>query len=465
MKRVLMLALLVGGCSAGPDFKVPGFDLGSRWMHAGENEKNQVVLKDGWWKDLGDPILDGLVEKALRDGTTLKMAEARVMQARAQRAAANAAFLPDVSAGAGAVYSERSQNVASATPGARQGKVFDAGFDAAWELDIFGGVRRGAEAARADVGAASAQMADARLTMVADVVATYIDYRLAEQRLDLAATNVAAQERTLRLTEARYRAGDINGLGVAQAKAQMAATRALLPSIRQQKEVARGMLAVLVDELPTTFVVSESGALTAAPLPEVPAGVPSTVLARRPDVAAAEQRLHASTARIGEAKALRLPVFSLTASTGVQSTQLANLLANGSGFWSLAPQAAVAVFDGGARRAAVRGQEAATDEAEAAYRETVLNALREVESSLTNWQEEKNRLADLGLAAQSSLRSYTLSQALYKEGEQSLLPVLEAQGSLVSAQDAQAIAHAQVVKNWVALIKALGGGYDRAVLK
>ncbi|MBI1308458.1 MAG: efflux transporter outer membrane subunit [Proteobacteria bacterium] len=451
-------ALALAGCSAGPDFKLPRFDLGSHWLH-GDTQQQPVMVGNDWWTRLGDPVLNDLVARALEQSPSLKVAEARVVQARAQRRAALAGFLPTVSADGNAQYAERSENTSTYAGGNRQGNLFTAGFDASWELDIFGGQRRTAEAAKAELAASHADLDDARMTLAADVVATYMDYRLAEQREMLAAANVQTQERTVSLTEVRYQVGDVNGLDRAQAEAQMAATRAQLPLMRQMKELARGTLAVLVNAVPTTFVVSDTMATASATVPDVYAGLPSTLIERRPDVRAAEERLHAATARIGEAEALRLPTFSLTAAAGTQSSQLTNLLANGSGFWNLTPAGALVLFDGGARRAEVALRKGEEQEAAATYRYTVLDALRDVESKLVNLHEDRLRLDDLQLAAASSDKSFNLAHILYQQGEQNLLPVLQAQGSVFSAQDQYAQAQAQVVKDWVALIKALGGGY------
>lgn len=464
MKKHLVFAaplvlITLSGCAVGPDFTLPRWELGKSWLHGDPVAEAAKPLRADWWVSLGDPVLNALVDQALAQGTTVKIAEARLMQARALRREALSALVPTVQASGQARYAGASANGNSPVSGKRDSRLFSAGFDASWEVDIFGVARRGAQASLANLRAAREDVADARLSLAADVVSSYMDYRLAEERIRLAEENVAAQERTVQLTEARNRVGDVSGLDVAQARTQMLATRAALPLYRQQMEVARGTLAVLVDRLPTTFTVSSSTPLASTTVPLVPAGLPSTLLERRPDVLAAEQRWRASTALVGVAQAQRFPLFNLTAALGSQSSQMTNLLANGSGFWSLVPAVAAPVFDGGYRRAEVDLRKGQESESAAAYRQAVLLALRDVESALASVGEERVRFNDLDQAAQSSRTAFRYAQARYKAGEEGLLSVLQAQGSLTAAEDARAQSQVQVVKNWVALVKALGGGF------
>lgn len=465
MKTATALALaalattaLLGGCAVGPDFALPHWDLGKDWKNGDPVAEAAKPLPVVWWGEIGDPVLNALVDKALADGLSVKVAEARLQQARAVNRQALSALTPTVSASGSAQYAQASSN-GNARVTDRDTHLFSAGFDASWEIDVFGTARRGYEASLANLRAAREDVADARLSLAADVVSTYMDYRLAEERIRLAEENVAAQERTVQLTEARNRVGDVSGLDVAQARSQMLATRAALPLYRQQMEIARGTLAVLLNEPPTTFVIGDGVPLASTTVPMVPAGLPSTLLARRPDVLAAEQRWRSSTALVGVAEAQRFPQFSLTAALGSQSAQMSNLLANGSGFWSLVPAVALPVFDGGYRRAQVELRKGEESESAAAYRQSVLLALRDVETALTGVQQERVRFNDLTGAATSSERAFRFAQSRYKAGEEGLLSVLQAQGSLTTAQDAQAQSRAQLVKNWVSLVKALGGGY------
>lgn len=452
-----LAALLLGGCAVGPDFKLPGMDLGNGWFNAPTSEKT-AVLPSRWWTDLNDPVLDALVDQALAHSPTMQSAAARVVAARAQRLQAQSDFAPTVDATGNASYAK---NVANpATPNAyRTGNLFNAGFDASWELDIFGGKRRAAEAARANLAAVRADYADARLSLIADVVSAYTDYRLAEDRIALTEATIAAQQKTADLTEARLKAGDTNGLDAAQANSLLATSRAALPALRQQKELARGTLAVLVGALPTSFTVSTGIPVSDTALPSVPTGLPSTLLERRPDIIMAQQNLRGANARIGTAEAARFPTFSLTAALGVQSRILGDLLTSGNDFWSLGPSVGLPLFDAGARRAVVKQRKAEYDEYEAAYTQAILNALREVEAGLTNVAEERQRAEELKAAAGHSQRAADIADALYKAGEQSLLPVLDAQRSLYSSQDSLAQSRASLIQNWVALVKALGGGY------
>lgn len=450
-------ALLLGGCAVGPDFSLPSLDLGNGWFNSPTDSK-ATPLADRWWASLNDPVLDQMVDQALASSPNIRSAAARVVAARAQRLQAQADMAPALNASGSASYAKTSQ--AGSTRADRTSNLFSTGFDASWELDIFGGKRRTAEAARANLAATRADYANARLSLIADVVSTYADYRLAEERIRLTEATIAAQQKTTNLTEARLKAGDISGLDAAQANSLLATTRAALPALRQQKELARGTLAILLGQMPTRFAVSPSAiTLTDAALPDVPAGLPSTLLQRRPDIITAQQNLRGANARIGTAEAARFPTFNLTAALGVQSRILGDLLTSGNDFWTLGPSIGLPLFDAGNRKALVKQRKAEYDEYEVAYTQAILNALREVESNLTNVSEERLRVQELKNAATHSQRAATIADALYRAGDQSLLPVLDAQRSLYSAQDGLAQSQTSLVKDWVALVKALGGGY------
>ncbi|HEX2859090.1 MAG TPA: efflux transporter outer membrane subunit [Alphaproteobacteria bacterium] len=466
MRKVLwvLAAVPLAGCLGLNSVKLPVFDSGS-W-NAADAARNtvssSVPIEAAWWTQLGDPVLDELVSQTLVNSPDLKAAVARVEQARGQRGMAQATLYPQVDANAGASRTGLSANTSSGgrAPTARTNKLYDAGFDASWEIDIFGFNRHGAEAARANLSASRADAEAVKLGLIAEVVRNYVDLRATEQRVQLAEANSRSQAETLRLIEARYRAGDINGLDLAAAQTAQATVAANVPLLNQQHEALRTALAVLAGVPPTTFAVSDSAvAMTSLTLPPVPAGLPATLLERRADVVAAAQRVRASTALINQAETALLPSFSLTASTGVASSQLANLFASGSGVWGLGLAVTQPIFHAGATLAAIRERKGAEAEVVANYQKTVLVALQDVDLALNGLTQERVRQGSLAFAATAGARNLELSDKLYKAGEVNYLSLLEAQRSSYASADAALQSRASLTANWVALVKALGGGY------
>lgn len=466
MRKIILalVALSLAGCLGLNSVHLPGFDSGT-WnsADAAQNTVSSTVpINAEWWTQLGDPVLNSLVSQTLAGSPDLKAAVARVEQARGQRGIAQAALYPQVDAVGGASRTGLSANTSSGgrVPTARTNKLYEAGFDANWELDIFGFNRHGAEAARANLSASRADAEAVRLGLIAEVVRDYVDLRATEQRVELAQASSQSQAETLRLIEARYRAGDINGLDLAAAQTAQATVEANVPLLNQQREALRTALAVLAGVPPTTFTVSDSAvAMTSLTLPPVPAGLPATLLERRADVVAAAQRVRASTALINQAETALLPSFSLTASTGVASSELANLFASGSGVWGLGLAVTQPIFHAGATLAAIRERKGVEAEVVANYQKTVLVALQDVDLALNGLTQETARQKSLAFAATAGARNLDLSGKLYKAGEINYLNLLDAQRSSYASADAALQSRASLAANWVALVKALGGGY------
>jgi NodT family efflux transporter outer membrane factor (OMF) lipoprotein len=417
-----------------------------------------------WWTVFQDPTLSSLVERAIASNLDLKLAEARIRQARAARGIAGADMGPELNA-TGSF--QRSQTPGSSTltrTGETTGpttKQYRVGFDASWELDIFGGIRRGIEAADADLEATIEDRRDVLVTLTAEVARNYIDLRTFQQRILTARQNLKAQERSAELTRQRFRGGFVSGLDVANAEAQMATTAASLPVLETLLQQTLYNLGVLLGREPAALLsdLSPASQIPVAP-PAVPAGVPSELLRRRPDIRKAEAQIHASTARIGVATADLFPRVSILGSGGFQAPETDTWFNSVSRFWSLGPSLRWPVFDAGRIRANVEQKKALEEQSLLAYQKTILRALQEVENALiasAREQEHRKALTDAVLANQ---RAVKLATILYTEGQTDFLNVLQAQRALFLSEDALVQSTQNVSTNLVALYKALGGGWD-----
>jgi len=420
-----------------------------------------------WWTAFGDATLDALVAQALVGNLDLQRAEARVLEARAMRRAAGAADQPQVNAGGDASRAERSANNDSSfnVPGETR-SLFVVGFDALWELDLFGGVRRSVEAADADVAAAQELRRGVLVTLLAEVSREYLDLRSAQRRLAIARDNLVTQQDTLELTRARATSGLSSELDVARAEGQAANTRASLPPLQTAERASQFRLDVLLgrnagSESDTLLAASlRSAGTLPPPPPRVPLGLPSDLLRRRPDVRAAERDLAAATARVGVAVADLWPKFSLTGSLGLSSERSSNLFDSNSRFWSIGGGLDWPVLDGGLRRAGVQLAEARAQGVLIEYRQVVLGAFEETANALVAFGREQERRQTLVERADAQRRAADLAIALNEAGLGDFLDVLVAQAQKLAADDALALSERDLSADYVALCKALGGGWD-----
>lgn len=455
-------ALAASGCLVGPDFVPPERPAPEAWRAQLESglapEAPEDALLARWWDALGDPLLSELERRAALGSRDLALAEARLREARARRMGARAGLLPNSGASAGAARSR----IESAP--VETGERYDVGFDASWEIDLFGGLRRGLEAASADLAASEENLRGVRVSIAAEVAQAYVELRALQRRLALAEENVRAQTETLELTRWRSAAGLTTQLDVEQARANLEQTRAALPQLRTGIAASTARLAVLVGEPP--------GALDAelaqpAPVPRPPAriavGVPAEALARRPDVARAERQLAAETARIGVAKAQALPRLSLTGSVGVESLAVGDLFTAASYTSSLIGNLTQVVLDFGRVRATIEAQEALRDAALAEFEATLLLALEEVENALVAFVEEEQRRDALAAAAEASELAAQLSRDQYASGLVDFEGVLVTERALFNSQDQLAASEGEYTTNLVRLYKALGGGWQSEV--
>jgi NodT family efflux transporter outer membrane factor (OMF) lipoprotein len=467
-KRVIAaiaLALLTG-CAVGPNYQQPKVSAPPGWTSPAEGgETNCPANLAAWWRNFNDTNLDSLVTAAVQSNLTLHVAEARVREARAERGVVAGALWPSI--GSTGSYS-RNRFGQNAFPPVPRGTALDynlysAGFDAAWELDIFGGTRRAVEAANADIGAAEYSQRDVLVSLLAEVARNYISARSYQQRLVITRNNIRDQQEILDLTSNRFQNGLTSDLDVQQATAVLTATEAQVPSLETGFRQNVHALAVLLAQ-PPGALLGEMSAEKPIPItpPMVPVGLPSDLLQRRPDVQAAERKLAAATARVGVARANYYPKFSLTGFAALESLSASDWFDYGSRAWSAGPTMQWELFEAGSIRANVRVQNARQEQALDTYQQTVLDALKETEDALTAFAREQVRRESLSQSVAANRQALALATQLYQNGLADFLRVLDSERSLDEAQDALVQSDAAVSLNLVQLYKALGGGWEVA---
>jgi NodT family efflux transporter outer membrane factor (OMF) lipoprotein len=409
----------------------------------------------GWWSRFGDPALPTLIEQALQFNTTVEAAQARLRQARAQRSLAAANLNPNVT-GSG---SAQASQVESREPA----EQYRASLDASWELDLWGGGAAGLRAAEASARAGALTLAQTRVSVAAEVALTLLQLRGTQAREAIARRNLASQQQTLQITQWRREAGLVTQLDVEQARTAVEQVRAQLPALARSAAQSMNALAVLTGRAPGSLhaeLAPPSGA--AVGLPAAPAdlalAIPAEVLRRRPDVLGAEQQLIAAAERVERADAARLPSLQLGGSIGLSALSL-GALGSGAGVASLLASVSVPVFDAGRLQAQVRQQEAARDEAAAAYRAAVLAALQEVEDALVALSTTREQLSAQQAAAASARNAATLADLRYRSGLVDFQNVLQTQRTLLLADDNLATTTTALATDHVRLYKALGGGW------
>jgi multidrug efflux system outer membrane protein len=457
---LLVVALLAGCATSLPKIepeKLPqppaAFKEGDgRWTQAAPAEAQP---RGEWWKAFADPVLDDLVERANRSNTSIQVAAARLAQARAFVRATDADRSPQIGVGASAT---RAQGIVGGTFVGPARNIFATGVDFSYEADLFGRLSHASDAATLDAQAQEGLLQSARLLVQSQVAQTYLALRALDDERSLVRSTVGAYRETLALTERRWRAGDVAELDVARASTEVAATESDALALDRQRAGLEHALAVLVGEIVSSF--SLPVAEWSSALPVIPAGVPSTLLTRRPDVSAAQQTMLAAQARVGVAKAAYFPRVALTGTAGYASTDLSDLFEWSSRAWLLGAVASLPVFDGGRRKAGVESATAQLEGEVVRYREQVLVAFKDVEDELSALRLLAEQAEAQGRAVQSSSRSTALSDVRYRSGYVSQLDLLDAQRSeLRNRRQAVQVRSAQY-QSTVALVRALGGGWN-----
>jgi outer membrane protein, multidrug efflux system len=471
----LLLLMGIVGCTVGPNYRRPDVQVPATWS-AGSDADVTAPPRNitRWWKTFNDPELDGLIERAVQSNLDLRLAEARLREARALRGLAASDLGPSINVSGSYTRNRQSENVSpaqagslngsSATGGAPSGTLkqdlFQAGFDASWEIDLFGGVRRSIEAADADVAASVEDLRDVLVTLLSEVARNYVEVRGFQQRIAIAEDNIRSQQETLELTRVRFDAGLTSQLDVVQAASQLATTQSQMPTLDATLKHSIHRLSVLLGLAPGALLSELSQASPIPPVPPVvPVGLPADLLRRRPDVRRAERQIAAATARIGIAVADLFPKLSLTGTLGLQSNLLADLPLGSSRFWSVGPTLSWPIFDAGRIRANIQVQNVREEQRLTQYEQVVLTALEDVENALVAYSREQTRRSRLAEAVEANQRAVELANELYTRGLGDFLNVLESQGSLFASQSDFAQSEVTMSSNLVALYKALGGGW------
>lgn len=475
---VVTFPILLGGCAVGPNYKRPQVPVPQQWSVApARGTSTSEPVTDEWWSSFKDPELNSLVERAVNRNLDLKLALERVQEARAARGVARSGYFPEVDAGVsaqrlrggfnqGVIHAVPSSNTAGGSPSLVspfETNVFQGNLSASWELDVFGGIRRGVQAANADIIAQEEDRRDVLVMLLGDVGQAYAKLRGYQQRLDIANENIRTQQETLHLTKARARAGLATDLDVSRAAAQLATTKAVVPTLLAGIDVSIHRLSVLLGEEPGALrtELKKSKPIPSA-LPDVRVGLPSDLLERRPDIRRAEAQLAAATARVGEAKAERFPHFVLTGTAGRQATQLRELTLGLGNFYGVGPGISLPLFAGGRIRSNIAVQNSRERQALISYHSTILNALEEVENALANYSQEQERRDRLDQAVVQSQLAMHLADEQYRAGLTDFLSVLEAQRDLYANEDQLVQSQTGVTRDLVALYRVLGGGWSAA---
>ncbi|HLS87392.1 MAG TPA: efflux transporter outer membrane subunit [Burkholderiales bacterium] len=459
------LVLLVGGCAAGPDYERPAApapgtfrEIPAGWKEA---EPRDEIARGRWWELFGDAELNALAERVESGNYSVAAAAARYRAAQAAVAISRSGLFPTVDADASVTRSRSPRGAIGGTTAGRHFTNFSAGVSASWEVDLWGRVRRDLEAAGAEAEASAADLAAARLSLQAELATSYFRLRLLDVQKRLLEDTAAAFARARELTENRYRAGVAARGDVVQADAQLKSAAAQALDLGVERAQLEHAIAILAGLPPSELTIAPRPDYTAA-LPPIPPGLPSALLERRPDVAAAERRVAAANARIGVAQSAYFPQLLLSASLGYRSSEAASWLSAPSRFWSLGPALAQSLFDAGLRRAQGEQALALYDATVADYRQVTLSAIAEVEDNLAALRilgEEAGLQEAAVRAAQESLR-ITLNQ--YRAGTVGFLDVVQVQTALLEEQRASANLLNRRLAATVALVRALGGGWQQA---
>ncbi len=455
-------AVFLSGCAVGPNYKRPQTSVANSFANAPTNvvSLDEAALAT-WWKGLNDARLNRLVDRAITNNHDLRIATANLKEARALRRLTTFDLAPTVQANAG--YANSLLSKAAALPGtpraAREMELYDASFDATWELDLFGRVRRSVQAASAQVGSVEATRFDMLVSVIAEVARNYFELRGQQNQLAVARKNADVQTETLKITQSRLDGGRGTDFDVSRSRSLLNLTLSTIPPLEAaiQKTIYR--IAVLTGQEPTALITELS---TPEPLPStmpaLPLGDPAALLRRRPDIRAAERSLAAATAQIGVATGDLFPRVTFIGSVGFQADTFAGLGKNGGDRWNFGPRITWAALDLGRVQARIKAADARTEAALAFYERTVLTALEETEGALVDFGREQSRQQFLQTSAEASQKAADLAHQRYEGGVTDFLSVLDAERTLLEAQDRLASSQTRTATAFVAVYKALGGG-------
>jgi NodT family efflux transporter outer membrane factor (OMF) lipoprotein len=463
------LAALLPGCTLGPNYARPGVEAPAAYKEAQgwkTAQPRDTEPRGPWWSVFNDPQLDALLAQVEVSNQTIKAAEARVREARALTQQAQAAFFPIVTGNASATRSggrgSAGQNVDNGSSQGGPRNNFNVALDVNWEIDLWGRVRRTVEAGEATAQASVADLEAAKLSAQAQLAEDYFLLRAQDAQIRLLNDTVDAYQKSLKLTQNQYAVGVAARADVAQAETQLKSTQAQALDAGVQRAQLEHAIAVLLGKPPADFAIAPE--VVATTFPPIPPGLPSELLERRPDIAAAERRAAAANAQVGVAEAAFFPSVTLSATGGFQSSVLSQLFSLPSRYWSLGPALAQTIFDAGLRRAQTAQAMATYDENVANYRQTVLAGFQEVEDNLAALRILEQEAAVQGEAVKSARESLTITLNQYRAGTANYLAVVVAQATALSNERAALAILARRLTASVTLIKALGGGWNATQL-
>jgi multidrug efflux system outer membrane protein len=459
--------LALAGCAVGPNYREPEIDVADEFAAASLLAGEQGAIELQWWRQFNDPLLDELVEEAVRNNRDLAAATARLRAARAQRRERLFDFLPSIT---GSASYDSVRQSRSGTPGLPPGtavdrdyELYDAGFDAAWEIDLFGRVRRANESARALAQASAAARNQVVLSVIAEVARNYFELRGAQSQLAVARNNAENQQRALELVNQLFDAGRGTALDTARATAQVETTLATVPPLEAAVDRAMRRIAVLTGQQPGALATRLTQVQDLPALPETIAlGNPEDLLRRRPDIRAAERQLAAATAAIGVQVADLFPRITINAGIGLTAPSFSALDDSGNDRRSFGPALSWGLFDFGHVYQRIRAADARSAEALANYEQAVLMALEETENALSDFARERRRTEHLTRAAEASRTAADLATQRFEGGVSDFLTALDAYRTSLEAEDQLAVSRTRAATSLVTIYKALGGGWEIA---
>lgn len=459
----LALTTFLAGCVVGPDYDRPNLLIPATWSSKASKGTERPAELSFWWTKLNDPLLNSYVERAINGNLTVAAATARVREARATLGQEGGKLLPTLS-GASSINRTKSVSSTASSGGEDPFTQYQSGFDTSWELDLFGGNKRSVEAARYGLDASEEDLRNTMLVLVSDVASNYAQVRANQARLSLAQRSARSQRETARLTKAKYETGTATTAEVSRAEAQAATTEADIPTYEIAKTAAVNRLGVLLG-LPPASLSQELAKAKPIPRPKfpLPVGIPADTLLARPDVRMAERQLAQNTARIGSAEAARYPAISLTGNLTTQALHISDIAQKSTIGWAVGPSLSIPLFRGGQLRAAVEVARATRDASFANYQSAVLTAMEDVENGIVSLSQQRARSAKLSTAVAAYRQADQSSRVQYETGALDYLNLLDSQRQLYVAEGALIDSQLAVSIAYIALNKALGGGWSGSI--
>lgn len=450
--------LTLSGCAVGPDFISPDLNAPHRWANGGKNQLHTAPDLSSWWKRFADPTLNKLIDEAVIANLDVEIALAKIKETRALRIQETGALFPSLSSSGSSIRSKSAHNPTLIDPIQTSHRGL---LDASWEIDLFGGKRRSLEAAIFGEKVSEEEIRLVLQTVIGDVASTYIEARVYQARIHLARQTAQAQRATANLIRTKFQAGSASAMDLAKADAAAANTEVDIPTYQALFSKAVHRLSVLIGREPAALyaLMSQKKAIP-SPRSPLPKAIPAQVLETRPDIRIAEYNLARSNARVGVAVAAQYPKVSLLGNISTTSLKLGDLGKSSTIAWSIGPSLSIPLFNAGQLRAGVSIAESQYEQSALSFRQSVLKALEDVENALVSFRQERIKYNYLTKAVRNQREATQLARSLYQNGSTSFLEVLDAERSLYSSESALLQSQSNIASSYVALAKALGGGWD-----